>query len=117
MLVDTSFDESQLGEIEAMWDRRTHGENLPDREEDEGYIATIAQPFFEAVAKQMLRTDRVFTIEHGPHNRPPAEPGPQHAGLDAMAEHDAQAEWDNGCVRTATIRHQFVVSCTCSVVA
>ena len=49
------------------------------------------------------------TIEHGPHNRPPAEPGPQHAGLDAMAQFDAQAEWDNGCVRTATIRHHVVV--------
>ena len=43
------------------------------------------------------------------HARPPAEPGPQHAGLDAMAEHDAQAEWDNGCVSTAAIDDHVVV--------
>lgn len=68
------------------------------KEDDQGYVEAISHPFFEDIAKQMLRTDRVYTIEHGVHSRPPAAATPQHEGMEqAMAEHDAQAEWDGGC--------------------
>ena len=40
---------------------------------DRGYAEAISHPFFEDVAKQMLRADAVHTIEHGCHSRPPAQ--------------------------------------------
>ena len=94
-LVDTPMmaDEDWLDRAEATWARKTSelGSD-PSGSIDSGYVELIANPFFEDVAKQMLRTENVRTIEHGMHTRPPAEPGPQHAGADAIAAHDAQGE-------------------------
>ena len=91
-LVDTPMmaDPSWLDKAEATWARKT-GAQRSDAI-DRGYVELIAHPFFEDVAKQMLRTDHVRTIEHGMHSRPPAQPGPQHAGAEAVAAHDAQRE-------------------------
>jgi hypothetical protein len=95
-LVNTPMmaDEDWLDRAEATWARRTSALGSEWRAEsiDPGYVELIANPFFEDVAKQMLRAEHVHTIEHGMHNRPPAEPGPQHAGAEAMASHDAQGE-------------------------
>lgn len=91
-LVDTPMmaDPSWLDEAEATWARKTGAQRSDPI--DRGYVELIAHPFFEDVAKQMLRTDHVRTIEHGMHSRPPAQPGPQHAGAEAVAAHDAQRE-------------------------
>jgi hypothetical protein len=69
VLVDTPMmaeDDGWLDMAEATWAKQTEQSGA----ERSGSIAReyaelIAHPFFEAVAKQMLRTDRVHTIEHG----------------------------------------------------
>ena len=46
-----------LDRCEATFDRLTapEAERKADKEEDEGFIEMISHPFFENVAKQMLR--------------------------------------------------------------
>eukprot|EP01051_Picozoa_sp_SAG22_P006263 SAG22_NODE_403_length_11012_cov_12.141024_15_plen_225_part_00 len=41
---------------------------------DETFLRFIGHEWFEAVAKQVLRSDKVFVFECGPHERAPAEP-------------------------------------------
>jgi ectoine hydroxylase-related dioxygenase (phytanoyl-CoA dioxygenase family) len=58
--------------------------------EDEGFVDLITHPFFEAVAKQVIRSESVRLIELGPHHRPPAEtpkPTPE----------EARSAWSHGC--------------------
>ena len=98
-MIDTPFSEEWLDAAGAAWGRATDPETQTVTVEDRGYIESIAHPFFEDVAKQMLRSDSVYTIEHGFHARPPSDAAAQHAGTvkQALEEHDAQAEWDGGC--------------------
>lgn len=101
VLVDTPFDEAWLDAAAETWRQVTSGQ-VVNTATDRGYVTAISHPFFEDVARQMLRSDSVVTIEHGMHNRPPAAPEVHHQGAApipaaAVAEHDAQAEWDRGC--------------------
>ena len=97
VLVDTPFDDAWIDAAQAAWARLTQasGNRSTSKEDDQGYVEAISHPYFEEVAKQILRTDRVFTIENGAHSRPPADAAPQHAGT--IEAFDLQAEWDGGC--------------------
>ena len=58
------------------WERATSTPGA-NKEDDQGYVVAMSHPLFEDIAKQMLRTDRVCTIENAFHSRPPADAGPQ----------------------------------------
>ena len=80
--------EAFLQRCEATFDRLTapEAERKVDKEEDEGFIEMISHPFFESVAKQMLRSEHVHIVEDGPHHRPAAEaPAVDDDGFDAHA--------------------------------
>ena len=111
LLVPMMADEDWLDKAEATWARQTASSG-PHRSGsiDRGYVELIAHPFFEDVAKQMLRAEHVRTIEHGMHNRPPAQPGPQDAGAQAVAAHDAQGEVRTRCQCTT---HPPLHTCLC----
>jgi hypothetical protein len=66
---DTPLTEEQLDEAEAAWDRVKSGET--DKSRDHAYLDTITHPFFEDVAKQVLRAPAVQLLETNPHDRPP----------------------------------------------
>ena len=103
VLVDIDCTPEWLDDAEAAWDRLSAAELAgthsvaarKDKERlasDDGYLALISHPFFEEVAKQVLRSDRVHIIEDGPHVRPPRQPGDAPA-----AEFDADRHWERGC--------------------
>ena len=61
-----------------------------DRADDPGYVALISHPFFESVARQLLRSSSVHLAEMSVNSRPPTgSPRP-----DASAQRDA---WAKGC--------------------
>jgi hypothetical protein len=70
ILVDTPFTSAQMDSIEAAWDRITTKETNTWTDHD--YLDMLADPFFEAVACQVLRADAVQVLETYPHNRPPS---------------------------------------------
>ena len=80
----------ELDEAEATFDRLVSGAG-PPKEEDEGFIKLISHPWLEAVAQQVLRTERVRYIELGPHHRPAAS-----EGSDTRGEAGWQQAWQNG---------------------
>ena len=61
--------QSELDEAEAAWDRVKAGET--DKCHDHGYLDTLTHPFFEDVAKQVLRAPAVQLLETNPHERAP----------------------------------------------
>lgn len=86
-LIDAPFDAAWVAAAEHTWQRMARMPSMREVEEgqrdpalkpritaanDRGYIAAIAHPFFEEVAKQVLRTDRVCISESGIQKRPPA---------------------------------------------
>ena len=66
---DTPLTEAELDEAEAAWDRVKAGET--DKCHDHGYLDTLTHPFFEDVAKQVLRAPAVQLLETNPHERAP----------------------------------------------
>ena len=66
---DTPLTEAELDEAEAAWDRVKGGET--DKCHDHGYLDTLTHPFFEEVAKQVLRAPAVQLLETNPHERAP----------------------------------------------
>lgn len=70
--IDTPFTEQQLDRAEAAWDRLQASGAPPY--EDQDYIDTIQHPYFEEVAKKLLRAEQVrLWWGLSPHARPPAE--------------------------------------------
>ena len=72
----------ELDEAEATWDRLTSAgvvglSNSSDTNKqaalarDPGFIKLMCHPYFESIAKQVLRSDAVRVIELGPHERKP----------------------------------------------
>eukprot|EP01043_Picozoa_sp_COSAG02_P005751 COSAG02_NODE_158_length_32954_cov_16.416771_6_plen_253_part_00 len=80
--------DQDLDEAEATFDRLVHG---GAKEEDEGFVKLISHPWFEAVAQQVLRAERVRYIELGPTHRPA-----NGDGNDSGAEEDWQSAWQSG---------------------
>ena len=99
-LVDTPLTPAELDAAEAAFDRCCAADSSTpgareNRCEDEGYCAALAQPWFERVASQVLRSERVHLVENLPHHRPPAADAA--SGAAAKADFDATSSWANGC--------------------
>ena len=67
MLVDLNLDPDLLDRAEDAWDRFDRAEDATPQSifEDRDYVELISAPVFEQIAKQVLRSDRVFILETG----------------------------------------------------
>ena len=83
--VDTGLTPGQVDAAEAAWDWLNPGSDEDpenpagvsrDRTASPAFLATVAHPFFEAAAKQLLRSDAVQIQEAFPHARLPSEHPP-----------------------------------------
>ena len=79
-LIDTPLSEHELDAAERGWGRVQRGDT--EIWNDIDYLATLANPFFESVAKQILRADAATIIETHIHERPPTAPGEPVGGGD-----------------------------------
>ena len=91
VLIDAQFSVAELDAAEDTWDRLMGGSVL-DPTLDEGYLAVIGHPFLEAVAKQLLRSERVWVNEDGVNSREP-EPVGSSSLTAASAEGAGTAQW------------------------
>ena len=69
-LVTLPLTDQQLQAATEAWDR-----NIEPIDDDPGYTALISHPSVEAIAKQVLRAERVFILQTWRAERPGAEPG------------------------------------------
>ncbi len=84
--IDSPFTTEQLDRAEAAWDRLRDNGGAPY--EDPDYIEVIQHPYFEEVAKKLLRADAVHLWWGlAPHERAPAS-----APYD-----DPREQWARGC--------------------
>ena len=84
--IDSPFTTEQLDRAEAAWDRLKQNGSEPYGDPD--YIEVIQHPYFEEVAKKLLRANTVHLWWGlAPHERPPAK-RPYASGRD---------QWANGC--------------------
>ena len=84
--IDSPFTTDQLDRAEAAWDRLKQSGREPY--EDPDYIEVIQHPYFEEVAKKLLRANTVHLWWGlAPHERPPTNP-PYASNRD---------QWANGC--------------------
>ena len=67
LLFDLHLDPDLLDRAEAVWDRFDRAEDATPQSifEDRDYVELISSPVFEQIAKQVLRSDRVFILETG----------------------------------------------------
>lgn len=84
--IDSPFTTAQLDRAEAAWDRLQQQGGAPYEEPD--YVDVIQHPYFEAVAKKVLRANAVH-LWWGltPHNRAPA----------AAPYATDREQWTSGC--------------------
>ena len=61
-------------------------------EDDEGFIRLISHPWFEQVAQQVLRAERVRYIELAALNKQPADGGGDAGAAGGAAQHVTLAE-------------------------
>ena len=84
--IDSPFTTEQLDRAEAAWDRLRDNGGAPY--EDPDYIEVVQHPYFEEVAKKLLRADAVHLWWGlAPHERAPAS-----APYD-----DPRQQWARGC--------------------
>ena len=84
--IDSPFTTEQLDRAEAAWDRLRHQGGEPY--EDPDYIEVIQHPYFEEVAKKLLRADAVHLWWGlAPHERAPA----------SAPYADPRQQWARGC--------------------
>ncbi len=84
--IDTPFTPKELDRAEAAWDRLKQTGGKPY--EDPDFIEVVQHPFFEAVAKKVLRAQAVHLWWGlAPHERAPASP----------PYADSQDQWARGC--------------------
>ena len=85
--IDTPFTPAQLDRAEAAWDRLQADRSIKPYE-DPDYVDVIQHPYFEEVAKKVLRADAVHLWWGlAPHERAPS-PSPHPAPQD---------QWAGGC--------------------
>ena len=71
--IDSPFTTEQLDRAEAAWDRLKQNGGEPY--EEPGYVDVIQHPYFEEVAKKLLRANAVHLWWGlAPHERPPTNP-------------------------------------------
>ena len=69
--IDSPFTTEQLDRAEAAWDRLRDNGGAPYKDPD--YIEVVQHPYFEEVAKKVLRADAVHLWWGlAPHERAPA---------------------------------------------
>ena len=99
VLVDLHLDPDLLDRAEAVWDRFDRAEDATPQSifEDRDYVELISAPVFEQIAKQVLRSDRVFILETGR-----AGTGLERADANDRAQrndwpekHGVRSEWAN----------------------
>ncbi len=94
--IDTPFTPEELDRAEAAWDRLKQNGGAPY--DDPDYIEVVQHPYFEEVAKKVLRAEAVHLWWGlAPHERAPAEP-PYTDPRDQWAQGchiDIQATWDD----------------------
>jgi hypothetical protein len=84
--IDTPFTTQQLDRAEAAWDRLQKSGGAPY--EDPDYVDIVQHPYFEQVAKAVLRAHAVHLWWGlAPHDRAPAKP----------PYDDASTQWSKGC--------------------
>ena len=96
VIIDTPFTEEELDRAEAAWDRIKESGCAPY--EDPGYIEVISHPYFEAVAKKVLRADSVHLWWGlSPHERAPSQaPFADYGEQWKNGSHiDIQATWED----------------------
>ena len=100
ILVRPPFSPQELDEAEATCNRLTKpisGEgtkrNFEPKEQDPGFVKLISHPWFERVAQQVLRAERVRYIELAALNKAAAAP----TGAGAAAAADSSEQWSRGC--------------------
>lgn len=99
VLVDLRLSLDLLDRAEAAWDRQAKGDDPKQGSlfEDKDYVELISAPVFEQIAKQVLRSDRVFILETGragtglDQAKANARPQPR----DWPEKHGIQSEWAN----------------------
>lgn len=94
--IDSPFTEAELDRAEAAWDRLQDKDARPY--EDPDYLEVIQHPYFEEVAKKLLRAADVHLWWGlAPHGRHPAQP-PYAPAADQWANGchvDIQATWED----------------------
>ena len=99
VLVDLRLNSDQLDRAEAAWDRHAKGDDSGQDSilKDQHYVELISAPVFEEIAKQVLRSDKVFILETGR-----AGTGIDRAETNEMAQrndwpekHGIRSEWAN----------------------
>lgn len=99
VLVDLRLKPDQLDRAEAAWDRHAKGDDSGQDSilKDQDYVELISAPVFEEIAKQVLRSDKVFILETGR-----AGTGIDRAETNEMAQrndwpekHGIRSEWAN----------------------
>lgn len=94
--IDTPFTEAELDRAEAAWDRIKQSGNPPY--EDPDYIEVMQHPYFEELAKDVLRAQGVHLWwglaphERGPASKPTDDPRQQWA---TGCHTDIQATWED----------------------
>ena len=84
--IDTPFTTEQLDKAEAAWDRLQQSGGQPC--EDPDYVDVVQHPYFEEVAKKVLRATAVHLWWGlAPHERAPTPP----------PHTDPRDQWANGC--------------------
>lgn len=95
ILVDLQLSRDLLDRGEAAWDRHaeTGGNLIADRD----YVELISAPVFEKIAKQVLRSDRVFILETGSAGSglDRTEFNERARRNDWPEKHGVQSEWAN----------------------
>jgi hypothetical protein len=82
--IDTPFTTAQLDRAEAAWDRLKADDSVKPYE-DPDYVEVVQHPYFEEVAKKLLRANAVHLWWGlAPHERPPNKP-PYTASRDQWA--------------------------------
>jgi len=99
VLVDLRLSRDLLDRAEAAWDRQATGGDSTVRSifDNQDYVELISAPVFEEIAKQVLRSDKVFILETGR-----AGTGIDRATTNQMAQrngwpekHGIRSEWAN----------------------
>ena len=91
IIVTLPLSAEELQAATDAWDR-----NVDPIIDDPGYIGLISHPCVEAIAKQVLRAERVFILESGRAERPGVEPGWTPPPTEFAERHGHATEWSNG---------------------
>ena len=99
VLVDLRLGPDLLDRAEAAWDRLTQAPPSGPHGilEDPDFVELISAPVFEEIAKQVLRSDRVFILETGPAGTglERAEANEKARRNDWPEKHGVRSEWAN----------------------